>query len=52
VRAIPTSAYPTPARRPLNSRLDASKLRRTFGLHLPLWQVGVARMLDEILHTR
>jgi dTDP-4-dehydrorhamnose reductase len=51
VRPIPTSAYPTPARRPLNSRLDTSKLRRTFGLHLPPWQVGVARMLGETLQT-
>ncbi|MFC2970942.1 dTDP-4-dehydrorhamnose reductase [Azotobacter bryophylli] len=49
VEAIPTSAYPTPARRPLNSRLDTLKLRETFGLHLPHWQTGVARMLSEIL---
>jgi len=49
VEAIPTSAYPTPARRPLNSRLDTRKLRETFGLHLPHWQSGVARMLSEIL---
>ena len=46
---IPTSEYPTPAMRPLNSRLDTGKLRARFGLHLPPWQVGVARMLDEIL---
>ena len=49
VSAIPTSNYPTPARRPLNSRLDTIKLCDTFGLHLPHWQTGVARMLDEIL---
>ncbi len=49
VRAIPTSAFPTPARRPHNSRLDTSRLRHTFGLNLPPWQAGVARMLDEIL---
>ena len=49
VRAIPTSAYPTPARRPHNSRLDTSRLQNTFGLNLPHWQAGVARMLDEIL---
>ena len=49
IEAIPTSAYPTPARRPLNSRLDTTKLRRTFGLTLPAWQVGVDRMLTEIL---
>jgi dTDP-4-dehydrorhamnose reductase len=49
IRPIPTSAYPTPAQRPLNSRLDTSKLQETFGLHLPDWQGGVARMLTEIL---
>ena len=49
VLPVPTSAFPLPARRPLNSRLDASKLQTTFDLHLPLWQTGVARMLSEIL---
>ena len=46
---IPTSAYPTPAARPRNSRLDTAKLRGTFGLVMPPWQVGVERMLTEIL---
>lgn len=46
---IPTSAYPTPAKRPHNSRLNTSKLRDSFGLMLPPWETGVARMLDEIL---
>ncbi|MDO9284183.1 MAG: dTDP-4-dehydrorhamnose reductase [Aquabacterium sp.] len=50
VTAILTSAYPTPATRPLNSRLDTGKLRRTFGLRLPDWQVGVDRMLAEALN--
>jgi dTDP-4-dehydrorhamnose reductase len=49
LRPIPTSAYPTPAARPLNSRLDTTRLRERFGVHLPDWQVGVRRMLDEIL---
>lgn len=49
IEAVPSSAYPTPARRPLNSRLDCSRLEHTFGLHLPHWQAGVARMLGEIL---
>lgn len=49
IHAIPTSAYPTPARRPNNSRLDTSKLQTTFGLHLPDWQSGITRMLTEIL---
>jgi dTDP-4-dehydrorhamnose reductase len=47
IEAIPTSAYPTPARRPLNSRLDTRKLRERFGLVLPQWQDGVRRMLVE-----
>lgn len=45
---IPTSAYPTAAQRPLNSRLDTRKLQSTFGLTLPPWQQGVERMLQEI----
>ena len=49
VEAIPTSAYPTPAQRPLNSRLDTTRLREAFGLHLPPWQSGVERMLTEFL---
>jgi len=49
VAPVPTSAFPTPAWRPLNSRLDTSRLRATFGLTLPPWQQGVARMLTEIL---
>jgi len=49
LHAIPTSDYPTPARRPLNSRLATGKLQRAFGLHLPPWQQGVERMLMEIL---
>ena len=47
--AIATAAYPTPARRPHNSRLATDKLRATFGLVLPDWQTGVERMLSEIL---
>jgi dTDP-4-dehydrorhamnose reductase len=46
---VPTSAFPLPARRPLNSRLDARKLQTIFDVHLPLWRTGVARMLTEIL---
>ena len=46
---VPTSAFPTPARRPANSRLDTRKLQHAFGLTLPAWQLGVDRMLEEIL---
>ena len=49
VRPVPTSAFATPARRPLNSRLDTSRLRTAFGLALPPWQSGVDRMLAEVL---
>jgi dTDP-4-dehydrorhamnose reductase len=50
VRAVPTSAFPTPAKRPGNSRMDTRKLRDAFGLALPPWQTGVDRMLTEILN--
>jgi dTDP-4-dehydrorhamnose reductase len=49
IAPVPTSAFPTPARRPLNSRLSTRKLQQTFGLVLPPWQQGVDRMLREIL---
>lgn len=49
VACVPTSAFPTPARRPHNSRLNTAKLQATFGLTLPAWQQGVDRMLAEIL---
>ncbi len=48
VLPIPTSAYPTPAKRPHNSRLDTSLLQNTFGLTLPHWRDGVRRMLKEM----
>lgn len=49
IQAVPTSAFPTPARRPHNSRMDTNKLQQTFGLNMPHWQDGVTRMLTEIL---
>ena len=49
IAPVPTSAFPTPARRPLNSRLDTRKLQQAFGLALPHWQHGVDRLLTEIL---
>jgi dTDP-4-dehydrorhamnose reductase len=49
IAPVPTSSFPTPAKRPHNSRLDTRKLRETFDLQLPHWQSGVARMLTEIL---
>ena len=49
IKPVPSSAFPTSASRPLNSRLDTAKLRGTFDLRLPDWQTGVERMLLEIL---
>ena len=48
VAPVPTSAFPTPATRPHNSRMNTAKLQSTFGLQLPHWRVGVSRMLNEI----
>ncbi len=48
IAAVPSSAYATAARRPLNSRLSTTKLQRAFGLRLPPWQDGVDRLLHEI----
>ncbi len=48
VDPVPTTAFPTPAVRPHNSRLNTAKLRTCFGLQLPAWQLGVSRMLTEI----
>lgn len=49
VNPIETVAYPTPAKRPLNSRLNTSKLEQNFKLHLPDWKLGVAQVIKEIL---
>ena len=49
VKAVPSSAFVTAATRPLNSRLNTQKFQSTFGLHLPSWDLGVNRMLTEIL---
>ena len=49
VHPISSSAYPTPALRPLNSRLSTARLQIAFGLNLPHWQAGVDRMLAEVL---
>ncbi|KQT85601.1 dTDP-4-dehydrorhamnose reductase [Aurantimonas sp. Leaf443] len=48
VAPIPTSAYPTPARRPANSRLDTARFRQTFSHALPDWQDGVRRCLGAL----
>lgn len=48
VEDIPTDAYPTPARRPLNSRLDCSALAAEFGITQPDWRVALARVIAEL----
>lgn len=50
VMPIPTSEYPLPAKRPANSRLDTKKIRNTFGVVLPPWQVHVKRLITELVH--
>lgn len=48
VRPIPTTAYPLPAVRPKNSRLDTTKLSNAFNLHLPDWRYHVQRLMAEL----
>lgn len=49
VTGIPTTDYPTPAKRPLNSRLSNAKFQQTFNVVLPDWRQGVGRVVTEIL---
>ena len=49
VKPIATADYPTPARRPANSRLDNTKLRETFALALPAWRPSVASTVARLL---
>lgn len=51
VKGIATSDYPTPAKRPANSRLDCSKLKACHGLVLPPWTDGLARCIAAISTT-
>jgi len=50
IRPIPTDEFPTPARRPANSRLATGKLSETFDVAMPPWETGVDRVLAEILN--
>jgi dTDP-4-dehydrorhamnose reductase len=47
VKPIPTSAYPTPARRPKYSLLDKSKIKIIFGVEVPDWKISLGNMLAE-----
>jgi dTDP-4-dehydrorhamnose reductase len=49
VSRIPSSEYPTPARRPANSRLDCARLERTHGVLLPSWQASTAGVVSRVL---
>jgi len=48
LRAIAAADYPTPTKRPSNSRLDCSKIRATFGVATPPWEESLERVLDEL----
>ncbi len=52
IEPVPTSEFPTPARRPRNSRMNTEKIKAAFDLHLPDWQSGVERMLTEVLEKQ
>ena len=52
VEPVPSSAFQTAAKRPLNSRLDTRKISETFGLTMPDWTLGVNRMLTEYLDNQ
>lgn len=48
VESIPTSAYPTEAKRPMNSRLNCALLETDFGISAPDWQIGLETVLQEV----
>ena len=50
IKPILSDAYPTLAKRPMNSRLDTSKIKKTFMLELPDWEEEVKKILKEIIH--
>jgi dTDP-4-dehydrorhamnose reductase len=49
VRPITTAEYPTPARRPANSRLDGARLREVYGVVLPLWRQSLKSCVSRLL---
>jgi dTDP-4-dehydrorhamnose reductase len=48
VSGIPTSSYPTPAERPLNSRLDCIAIQNIFGIQQPDWRAGLTKVLQDL----
>jgi dTDP-4-dehydrorhamnose reductase len=51
VEPVPTASMPAAARRPLNSRLDTSKIRAAFGIDLPPWQAGVDAAVKQLARS-
>jgi dTDP-4-dehydrorhamnose reductase len=49
IKSIPSDAYPTVAKRPMNSRLDTTKIKKTFMLELPSWTEEVAAIIKIAL---
>ena len=49
VKRISTADYPTPARRPANSRLDCAKLASTYGIVLPTWRESLDRCVARLV---
>jgi dTDP-4-dehydrorhamnose reductase len=49
IHSILTSEYPSAAKRPLNSRLNTDKIKKTFMLELPHWELEIKRVLREII---
>jgi len=52
VNAITTADFPTPAKRPANSRLDCSKLKSIFGIELPNWQESTANCVKRLFENK
>lgn len=52
LKAVATADYPTPARRPANSRLDSEKFARVFGARLPDWREGARECLMRLLQAQ
>jgi dTDP-4-dehydrorhamnose reductase len=51
IRGVPTSEFPSAAKRPANSRLDTTKFRSTFGFELPQWQKDVSKTVEILVRS-
>jgi dTDP-4-dehydrorhamnose reductase len=49
---IPSTAYPTAAKRPANSRMNCEKLTRTLGFEMPTWQDSTSQVMNELLSAK